>query len=179
MPIAMHADQIDVPAELVRRLLEEQFPELATLPLEEVDSTGTVNALFRLGPELLVRLPLTPRGNDGVRYEHAWLPWFAGRLPVRVPVLRGAGEPSLGYPCPWSVLEWIDRSVPDAEDLTDPDGLAADLGQLVTAIRRLDRPALPRRTAVNPSGTRTSTCGRLSPRSRPTRSCAKRSMSRR
>jgi aminoglycoside phosphotransferase (APT) family kinase protein len=143
MPAVMHADQIDVPAELVRRLLEEQFPQLAALPLEEVDSTGTVNALFRLGPDLLVRLPLTPHGDEGVRHEHAWLPWFAGRLPVRVPVLRGAGEPSLGYPCPWSVLEWIGGSVPDAEDLTDPDGLAVDLGELVTAIRRLDPAGAP------------------------------------
>jgi aminoglycoside phosphotransferase (APT) family kinase protein len=143
MPPAMHADQIDVPAELVRRLLQEQFPQLAELSLEEVDSAGTVNALFRLGRDLLVRLPLTPRGNEGVRHEHAWLPWFAGRLPVRVPVLRGAGEPSLGYPCPWSVLEWIDGSVPDAGDLADPDGLATDLGVLVTAIRRLDPAGAP------------------------------------
>jgi aminoglycoside phosphotransferase (APT) family kinase protein len=143
MPTVMHADQIDVPAELVRRLLAEQFPQLAALPLEEVESTGTVNALFRLGPELLVRLPLTPHGDEGVRHEHAWLPWLAGRLPVRTPVLRGAGEPSLGYPCPWSVLEWIDGSVPDADDLSDPDGLAVDLGELVTAIRRLDPAGAP------------------------------------
>jgi aminoglycoside phosphotransferase (APT) family kinase protein len=60
-----------------------------------------------------------------------------------VPVLRGAGEPSLGYPCPWSVLEWIDGSVPDADDLSDPLGLAVDLGELVTAIRRLDPAGAP------------------------------------
>jgi aminoglycoside phosphotransferase (APT) family kinase protein len=45
----MHADQFDIDASLVRRLLLTQFPHLAGLSIERVESGGTENAIFRLG----------------------------------------------------------------------------------------------------------------------------------
>jgi len=57
----MHADELDVDVDLVRRLLAEQFPDWSRLPLEPVLPLGTDNANFRLGEELLVRLPRRPR----------------------------------------------------------------------------------------------------------------------
>src|SRR6266542_3727709 len=44
----VHADEFHTDADLVRRLLEAQFPEWAALPLERVSSSGTDNALYRL-----------------------------------------------------------------------------------------------------------------------------------
>ncbi len=56
MTSGMHVDELEIDESLVRRLLAEQFPEWAELPLRRVEPSGTVNAIFRLGDELSVRL---------------------------------------------------------------------------------------------------------------------------
>ena len=63
MTAKMHDDELEIDAPLVRRLLEEQFPEWATLPLERVELMGTDNALYRLGDRMVVRLPADSRAS--------------------------------------------------------------------------------------------------------------------
>jgi aminoglycoside phosphotransferase (APT) family kinase protein len=53
----MHADELEIGDALVQRLLAAQFPAWADLPLRRMEPSGTVNAIFRLGDELAVRLP--------------------------------------------------------------------------------------------------------------------------
>jgi aminoglycoside phosphotransferase (APT) family kinase protein len=53
----MHADELDVPEPLVRSLVDTQFPQWADQELERVARWGTDNAMYRLGDDLLVRLP--------------------------------------------------------------------------------------------------------------------------
>jgi aminoglycoside phosphotransferase (APT) family kinase protein len=53
----MHADEMATDVGLVRRLLAGQFPQWADLPARPVPSSGTDNALYRLGDDLVVRLP--------------------------------------------------------------------------------------------------------------------------
>jgi aminoglycoside phosphotransferase (APT) family kinase protein len=82
----MHDDQIDLDADTVRRLLTEQSPEFAELPIEPLASTGTVNALFRLGDGLVARLPIVERWADGIEREWRWLPWLSERVSsIRLP----------------------------------------------------------------------------------------------
>ena len=58
--MTMHADQLDIPVETVRRLIAEQFPQWTALPVRPLASAGTVNALFRIGDQLTGRFPLQP-----------------------------------------------------------------------------------------------------------------------
>ena len=60
----IHADQIHADEDLVRRLITDQFPEWADLPVTAVPSTGTENAIYRLGDTMGVRLPYRPIGTD-------------------------------------------------------------------------------------------------------------------
>jgi aminoglycoside phosphotransferase (APT) family kinase protein len=57
----MHAGEADVDADvdaaLVGRLIAEQFPRWAGLPISAVASMGTVNAIYRVGDHLCARLP--------------------------------------------------------------------------------------------------------------------------
>jgi aminoglycoside phosphotransferase (APT) family kinase protein len=53
----MHPDEPDIDGALVRRLVAGQHPQWAELPVERVPSTGTDHALYRLGDEMVVRLP--------------------------------------------------------------------------------------------------------------------------
>lgn len=138
----MHADEVVVDAELVRRLLAGQFPKWAELPLEPVLPWGTDNALYRLGPELIVRLPRIDWAVGGVEKDFRWLPDLAPLLPVDIPAPLAKGEPAEGYPWVWGVYRWIDGEVAVA-GAADPR-LATDLAGFVTALQRIDLPDAPR-----------------------------------
>ena len=61
----MHDGEADIDAGLVRRLVAGQFPALAGLPVTAFRSTGTVNAIYRLGDDLYARLPRMARWARG------------------------------------------------------------------------------------------------------------------
>ncbi|MFI8438655.1 aminoglycoside phosphotransferase family protein [Streptomyces sp. NPDC079020] len=133
---APHATVPDVP--LVRRLIAAQFPQWAELPVVPVDSHGTVNAIFRLGADMTVRLPYKEVGASDAETEHRWLPYLAQRLPVSVPAPLAKGGPAEGYPWAWSVCGWLDGANPGPDNPVDPGAFAADLAAFVTALRRID-----------------------------------------
>ena len=100
----MHADEVDVPPALVRRLLAEQHPQWADLPLSVAGEWGTDHAMYRLGDELVVRLPRIGWAVKAVAAEQRWLPFLGPQLPVEIPEVVATGEPGEGYPWPWTVL---------------------------------------------------------------------------
>ncbi len=143
MPPKLHADELDIDDGLVRRLLREQFPQWAELPLEPMASSGTVNVVYRLGRRMLVRLPRVTRAADDVDREQEWLPRLAPHLPIAVPTLLGAGAPGAGYPCPWSVFDWLDGDNPIPGRVQAPELLARELIRFVQALREVDTERAP------------------------------------
>lgn len=134
----LHADEIDVDQALVQRLVGEQFPQWAGLPLVPVDSAGTDNAIYRLGADMAVRLPRHPRSAPQIEKEQRWLPKLAPRLPLAVPVPLGAGEPAEGYPWPWSIRRWLDGESALAAPVADQNRLALDLAGFIAALQAID-----------------------------------------
>jgi aminoglycoside phosphotransferase (APT) family kinase protein len=122
---------------LVRELLAAQFPEWAGLPLRPVEADGWDNRSFRLGAAMSVRLPSGADYADQVGKEAEWLPYLAQHLPVRVPEVLGLGQPGAGYPFPWSVRGWIAGQTASDAHMVDPVGLAAALGEFLTALHRV------------------------------------------
>lgn len=59
---------------LLRRLLEDARPDLAGAALRAVPSAGTDNALFRVGDDLVARLPRATWAVAQPAREHRWLP---------------------------------------------------------------------------------------------------------
>ncbi|MBL1084645.1 aminoglycoside phosphotransferase family protein [Streptomyces actinomycinicus] len=155
----MHADEIDLDAPLVQRLVAGRFPQWAALPVRRLTSSGTENAMFRLGTGLVVRLPRRPGAVPDLTLEQHWLPRLGPLLPVPVPEPVGTGEPGEGYPWPWSVHRWLEGRNPVAGAVAEPERLAGDLGAFVRALRRIP----PR---DGPPGYR---CGPLAERDEPTR----------
>jgi aminoglycoside phosphotransferase (APT) family kinase protein len=133
----MHENELPIDDVLVRRLVGEQFPEWAGLPLTRVEPWGTVNAIYRLGDELSVRLPRLVEWSDEEHLVAEWLPRFAAALPVPVPEPLAEGVPADGYPCHWSVCTWIDGDTGIAAPW-DPLPAAGTLAGLVAALRGLD-----------------------------------------
>ena len=85
MPIQMHDDEVQVDEELVRQLLASQVPHVAHLQLAVVEPWGTDHAIWRLGDELVVRIPRIHWAAGQAALEARWLPVLATLLPVEVP----------------------------------------------------------------------------------------------
>ncbi len=143
MTEALHDDELRIDNSLVRSLLATRSPAYAELPLRRLEATGSTNALFRLGDDLLVRMPRQPGGTRTIEKEQRWLPFVAAALSVAVPEIVDVGEPGFGYPERWSVVRWLDGVVPDvpAPGIAPRQALAEDLAAVVLALRGLEVPA--------------------------------------
>jgi aminoglycoside phosphotransferase (APT) family kinase protein len=129
----MPAAEVDVDEALVRALLEEQHPDLARWPLRLV-ANGWDNVLFRLGDELVVRLPRRELAVPLVEHEQRWLPELAPRLPLPVPVPVRVGRPGAGYPWPWTVCAWMPGESALVATPTDLGATAEALGRFLAAL---------------------------------------------
>jgi aminoglycoside phosphotransferase (APT) family kinase protein len=145
----MPAAEVDVDAGLVSRLVAEQFPHLGGVPVTPVRSVvvGWDNALFRVGTELVARLPRRQLGADLVAKEQLWLPQLALHLPAPIPVPLHRGVPGAGYPWAWTICEWFpgEPALAVRAEVTDWVTIARQLGAFLAA---LHRPA-PRGAPVN------------------------------
>jgi aminoglycoside phosphotransferase (APT) family kinase protein len=135
--VRMHADELEIDEGLVRRLLSKQFPEWAGLPLSRVEPAGTVNAIFRLGDELSVRLERRDGSTEPGGMELEWLPRLAPVLPLDIPVPVAQGRPSDDYPWFWDVHTWVEGETVPIEGI-DPIQAAVDLAGFVSALQRVD-----------------------------------------
>lgn len=123
---------------LVRRLVAAQFPHWSALDVREVESAGTDNAMFRLGEELVVRVPKAAWAVRQVEKEQRWLPRIGPHLPLAVPEPVGLGAPGEGFGLPWSVYRWIDGQDAFTAPVTDLAHAAVALGRFGAALRRVD-----------------------------------------
>ena len=146
----LHDDELEVDETLVRRLLGTLSVAYDDLPLRRFEASGSTNALFRLGDDLLVRVPRQPGGTTTIDKERRWLPYVAQQLPVAVPEIVAVGEPGFGYPERWSVVRFIAGDLPDVPRPGEPPrhGLATDLAEVVGS---LDHLAVPPDAASDPA----------------------------
>eukprot|EP00439_Symbiodinium_sp_Y106_P089919 s1_g2455.t1 len=114
MPPGSPPAEVEIGEPLVRRLLKNQHPDLAHLPLKRFE-VGFDNEMYRLGDEYIVRLPRRAAGVPCIENEQRWLPQLAERLPLPIPSPVRVGTADDGYPWPWSIVPWM-------------EGKAADLG---------------------------------------------------
>jgi aminoglycoside phosphotransferase (APT) family kinase protein len=133
----LHLDEVAIDEDLVRQLVDSQFPEWSGLRLTPA-SGGTDNRMLRLGDDLVVRLPRKPSAAAAVAKEHRWLPQLAPHLPLRVPEPCALGRPGDGYPFPWSVYRWIDGAELDPEHVMDEATLGRDVARFVGALHGID-----------------------------------------
>jgi aminoglycoside phosphotransferase (APT) family kinase protein len=137
----MHQDQLEVTPEAVAGLVGEQFPRWAALPVTPVPSHGTVHLLFRLGDELVARLPMLPatleEGYAAVAAEQHAARQLLGRVPVGTPEPVATGEPGAGFPLPWSVYRWLPGTTA-GDDVGRSESFGRDLAGFVAAVWAID-----------------------------------------
>jgi aminoglycoside phosphotransferase (APT) family kinase protein len=137
--IRMHKHEVDVSTAIVRRLLDSQLPQFAGRPLSRVEPWGTDNGIYRLGDDLVVRLPRIATAEAQVTLEATWLPRLQPLLPaaVTVPVPVAIGEPGEGYPFRWAVHEWIPGEGAALSTIVDAVAFAEDLADFVETLQRI------------------------------------------
>ena len=142
----MHEGQVTVPAEDLAAALEAQLPHLHRPDVRRLSSAGTVVAPYRIGADLLARVPLVPNlgedATDLLDAERRHALELGEELSLEVPQLVGVGGPFEGYAGAWSVWTWLEGESLDvlldrggAE--VDHDVLAHDLAGVLRAQRSL------------------------------------------
>jgi aminoglycoside phosphotransferase (APT) family kinase protein len=138
------ADNHDSPAlphidvDLVRRLIREQFPQWAGLAIVPVEPQGWDNRTFRIGCDLLARLPSDYAYASQVDKEQSWLPRIAPHLPVAIPKPIATGTRAVGYPWSWSIYRWIDGEPANDARIDDLTRFARELAAFLKALHEVD-----------------------------------------
>ena len=134
----MHEPKVAIDTDLVRRLVDRQFPQWRHMPVSPVAFGGWDNRTFHLGDEMIVRLPSAAPYSLQVEKEHRWLPRLAPLLPLPIPTPLAMGEPAEGYPWHWSIYRWIEGDTAKTAQITDRRAFAIALADFLIALRRID-----------------------------------------
>jgi aminoglycoside phosphotransferase (APT) family kinase protein len=137
----MH-DDIVLDEFAIRHLLSETVPQWAGLPISRLASSGTDNALYRLGDELLLRLPRREAAVNLITKELDWLPRFVN-LPLEVPRLRFRGDIDGDLTCDFGIFEWMQGDIASPQNIDDPLSAALALADFLNALHRLDTEGAP------------------------------------
>ena len=143
----LHDKKILIDTNLVCKLIAEQFPQWAGLPINPVKFGGWDNRTFHLGESMTVRLPSDEEYAPQVEKEQHWLPKLAPLLPLPIPTPLAMGKPTEYYPWHWSVYRWIEGQTASAERITDLSNCASSLAQFLISLQKIDATGGP----YNPS----------------------------
>jgi aminoglycoside phosphotransferase (APT) family kinase protein len=133
------AAEVKIDANLIAALLHSQYPNFDGVNCYEV-AEGFDNSLWRLGPDLVIRLPRREAAVTPLENELRWLPEVARHVSLRTPLPLMPGNPSDAFPWPWSIPSWI-NGVPGDE--VGPEVLARSARSLATFLREVHVDALP------------------------------------
>lgn len=129
---------IEITGELVRRLINSQFPKWRDLDIRPVEKSGHDNRTYRLGSEMTVRLPSHERYASAVEKELTWLPIFKPLLSLPIPVPVAKGEPTDEYPLPWSINRWIEGDTVTHDNIRNLNEFAEDLAKFLKELEAID-----------------------------------------
>jgi len=123
--------------ELAKKLIANQFPEYANLDIVSVEKQGHDNRTYRLGPDLLIRMPVAGSYALKVPKEHKLLPKLSSQLSINIPEPIKIGAPSKDYPYPFSIYKWLEGQ--SANHLTIDDTILESIAlQLANFLKELE-----------------------------------------
>ncbi|MCF6137713.1 aminoglycoside phosphotransferase family protein [Pseudalkalibacillus berkeleyi] len=129
---------MEINVDLVRRLINEQFPKWSELDITPVRNGGNDNRTFHLGDYMSVRLPSSKNYVPQVEKEQKWLPILARELslPISTPIAKG--DPNQEYPFPWSIFKWLEGETLTPKNIRDFNQFARDLGAFLNEFQSVN-----------------------------------------
>ncbi len=139
----MHSNEVDINIPLIQRLIATQFPIYADLPIVAVLSSGTDNALYRLGEKLVVRLPRIADKERHIEKEYTWLPKLAPHLPLAIPTPVALGKSQGEYPFEWAIYGWLEGATFSDEPPANLNQVANELAGFILELQKIATDGAP------------------------------------
>ncbi len=125
---------------LVKKLLVQQFPQYFGLSIKPVEIQGHDNRTFRLGDDMLIRLPSSEIYAAKVLKEQKWLPFLAKYISLKIPRPIAIGKPCNIYPWHFSIYEFIDGNSANELEIDDLalEKIAFDLANFLKELQAIN-----------------------------------------
>jgi aminoglycoside phosphotransferase (APT) family kinase protein len=123
-------------SDLVRRLIDDQYPILRELDPERVGAGYDVE-VWRISNHLVVRLPRRNSAFIFVEREIEHLPSIPQDLPLAIPRIEAVGVASELMPGPWFVTQYLPGISGNGATLSECVRGAVDLGVTLASIHAL------------------------------------------
>ncbi|MGB0934552.1 MAG: aminoglycoside phosphotransferase family protein [Alphaproteobacteria bacterium] len=144
MPVeTLHKNETKLSIEIIRELLNDQFPDWADLSIKPLSHQGTDNVMLKLGNDKIIRLPRTQRSEASLIKECLWLPIIGDRLSIQIPHIIGNGQPSKEYPYQWAIVNFLQGSSPSDNNPLDLAQAAIDLSRVRKELQSVDTTDAP------------------------------------
>lgn len=131
----MHDNQVPTSSELVRNLLQSQYPSLAAEGIADTPLHSTDSDTYRVGLHHTVRLPIIDWAVGKQEHIKPWLPWINERISTPVPVPVYYGTPDCHYPHTWTIYPWLPGETHEFGE-NDPQ-IAEDVAAFLLDLRSL------------------------------------------
>lgn len=138
----MHADAFHIDDQIVKTLIDGQLPDHSASVPHRLQSNGSDNMIYRLGADICVRLPLTPRASAMLIKETECIPKLPD-LPLKIPMPLFTGKPIKDYQSPWAIYRWIEGEAVSDHPIQDELDAAEKLAKFVGALRQADASDAP------------------------------------
>ncbi len=130
---------------LARALINEQFPEYCHLKITDIEKQGHDNRTYKLGHDMLIRMPTAESYALKLPKEQEILPKLAKHLSTNIPKPIKKGLPSADYPYPFSIYRWLEGKSANLLETSEKtlEPIAAQLASFLKelqAIRTVDGP---------------------------------------
>ena len=125
---------------LVKSLISEQFPHWSHLTITPIEIQGWDNRTYRLGSDMIIRLPSAKEYALQIPKEQKWLSILSLYLSYSTPIPLALGQPSKGYPWQWSIYNWIDGISLDKLNLTQSNikPVARSVAKFLNELHKID-----------------------------------------
>lgn len=139
----LHLNEALIGLDLVKKLIKNQFPHWSHLFVESINSTGTDNAIYRLGDSMAIRLPRIHNAAANIHKEYTWLPQLSPHISLSIPKPLAKGKPDEGYPYPWLIYQWINGENALRKSI-NLEQAAISLGNFVLDLQKINSYHAPR-----------------------------------
>jgi aminoglycoside phosphotransferase (APT) family kinase protein len=129
-----------ITSSLAQQLINEQFQEFSELAIQPVTVQGHDNRSFRLGSDMLMRMPTEKTYAIKVPIEQKILTQLSPYLSTAIPTPIKLGQPSNIYPFHFSIYRWLPgKSINHCQlDGKTKEALALSLAAFLTELHAID-----------------------------------------
>lgn len=133
-------EKVEITLPLVQKIITKQFPEFSNMVIKPVKIQGHDNYTFRLGSEMLIRMPTAAPYALKVPKEQKLLPQLSINLTIPIPTPLKVGSPSEDYPFNFSIYKWLDGQSANTVEIEEEamKGIAYSLAQFLQELQSID-----------------------------------------